>query len=138
MNNNREENGVVTRRDFVLLTAAAALGTCCGALNAAPPRAPQVVDAGPAGNYAAGKVYAQFRNRGFFIIRSGRKLIALSAVCTHRRCKLDTEPDRTFSCPCHGSTFDASGKVTEGPAKRDLPWLPTATDARGHLLVTVV
>ena len=62
----------------------------------------------------------------------------MSSMCTHRKCKLEAEPNSTFSCPCHGSTFDASGHVTEGPATRDMPVFTTTVDARGHLLVSVV
>ncbi len=97
-----------------------------------------MVDAGLASAYAKDGVYSEFRSVGFFVIRRGSQLTALSSYCTHRHCKLDAEQDRTFYCPCHGSTFDPAGKVTEGPATRDLPVLATSTDARGHLMVTVV
>ena len=49
----------------------------------------------------------------FFIVRKGASLFALSAICTHRHCKLEAEADKTFYCPCHGSTFDPEGKVTD-------------------------
>lgn len=100
-------------------------------------RAERVVDAGPVGNYAKDGVYDRFRDHGFFIIRRDGKLLAISAVCTHRDCKLTPEPDHSFYCGCHGSTFDANGKVTEGPAKRDLPFLSTQVNDEGHLLVHV-
>ena len=95
------------------------------------------VNAGPAGSYAAEGVYTAFRDQGFFIIRQGEKLFALSAICTHKKCKLNAEPDRSFYCPCHGSTFDPGGRVTEGPAERDLPVLDTATNETGQLVVSV-
>jgi len=95
------------------------------------------VNAGPVGNYATDGVYSAFRNQGFFIVRRGEKLFALSAICTHRKCKLDPEPDRSFHCPCHGSTFDANGHVTGGPAPRDLPVLATSINGSGQMLVTV-
>ena len=78
-----------------------------------------------------------FRDQGFFVIRNGEKLIALSAICTHRKCRLFAEPNRSFYCKCHGSTFDPAGKVTSGPAKRDLPILPVFVNEKGQLLVTV-
>ncbi|HUJ71334.1 MAG TPA: Rieske 2Fe-2S domain-containing protein, partial [Verrucomicrobiae bacterium] len=53
------------------------------------------------------------------------------------RCKLSGERDRSFYCPCHGSTFNPDGKVTEGPATRNLPALPSFTNEDAQLLVTV-
>jgi Rieske Fe-S protein len=129
------------RRGFLLLAATAVVAAGCEAVNSGnkpPPGNPRVVDAGPADAYRADAVYSQYRDMGFFIIRRGGQLTALSAICTHRQCKLEAEQDRTFYCPCHDSTFDPTGHVTGGPAKRDLPKLATSTDARGHLLVTVV
>ncbi|MDR3404869.1 MAG: Rieske 2Fe-2S domain-containing protein [Chthoniobacter sp.] len=128
------------RRGFLLLTATAVVAAGCEAVNSGSKPAAgagKVVDAGPATAYAKEGVYSQYRDLGFFLVRRGGQLTALSAICTHRHCKLDAEPDRTFYCHCHGSTFDPAGKVTEGPAKRDLPAFTTATDPRGHLLVTV-
>ena len=86
---------------------------------------------------AADGVYATFWHQGFFIVRQAPKLLALSAMCTHRRCKLDVEPDGSFSFPCHGSTFDNNGRVTHGPARRDLPVLATSFNKCGCLLVSV-
>jgi Rieske Fe-S protein len=138
MKNEPDEKNGVTRREFILLTATAALAAGCQAVNTTGTAAhSHPVDAGPVASYAADKVYDQFRNRGFFIVRRDGKLFAISAICTHRRCKLDAEADHSFYCPCHGSTFDPNGKVTEGPAKRDLPLLSTSTNAQGHLIVEV-
>ena len=96
-----------------------------------------MVNAGPAAQYLADRAYTRFRDRGFFIVRRGANLFALSAICTHRNCKLDAEPDKTFYCPCHGSTFDPDGKVTEGPARRNLPVFAVTTDEKGDLWVKV-
>jgi Rieske Fe-S protein len=131
---------IINRREFLILTAATA-ATGCHALDggngSVAAHTERVVDAGPASNYAADGVYTDFRDQGFFVIRNGEKLIALSAICTHRKCKLIGEPDRSFYCKCHGSTFDPAGKVTRGPAKRDLPMLPVIVNENGQLLVTV-
>ncbi len=126
----------VNRRDFLFWTACVASG-CPALLRAAETAEPRVVSAGPVGDYAADGVYSRFRDQGFFIIRNGDKLFALSAICTHRRFKLEAEPDHTFHCKRHGSTFNPTGKVTEGPARRDLPVLATFTDAKGNLNIQV-
>ena len=106
-----------------------------GAVSSA--REARVINSGPAAGYAADGVYGRFQALGFFIIRRGNELIALSSICTHRRCRVGVEPDRSFLCPCHGSTFDPNGHVTEGPAKRDLPILTTFINEKGELLVKV-
>jgi Rieske Fe-S protein len=97
----------------------------------------RVLNAGPISNYASDGLYVRFRDQGFFVIRKGEQLFALSSIGTHRTCQLDAESDRSFFCPYRGSTFDPSGKVTEGPARCDLPTLPSITNEDGQLLVTV-
>jgi Rieske Fe-S protein len=100
-------------------------------------RQERVVNAGPVSKYAADGLYDSFRDQGFFLVRKGDRLVALSSYCTHRKCKLTTDPDHSFYCPCHGSTFDPDGRVTEGPAKQDLPTLPSFTNETGELFVRV-
>ena len=127
---------MINRRDFLLLTTTfvAGCGSTGGTGRASNPR---VVNVGPVSSYAANGVYAAFSSQGVFIIRRNGDLFALSAICTHKKCKLKWELDQSFHCPCHGSTFDAMGHVMLGPAKRDLPMLTTVVDEHGHLLVTV-
>lgn len=139
MDRDSHTEGCMNRRRFLLLAAAAMAATASQAAgdNRVPAGKERTVDTGPEANYATNGVYAGFRAQGFFIIRKGEKLFALSAICTHKKCKLAAEPDRSFYCECHGSTFDPGGKVTEGPAKRDLPVLPSFTNEKGHLIVKV-
>ncbi len=128
----------ITRREFLIVSGAVVANGCQTTRERSHTegrRPPQVVNAGPVGNYAADGVYAGFREEGFFVIRRGKKLFALSSICAHRRCLLDAEPDSSFSCPCHSSAFDPNGHVTEGPARRDLPRLVTVLNQNGELLV---
>ena len=54
------------------------------------------------------------------------KFLALSAVCTHKGCRVVWAPaDHQFHCPCHGGRFDASGRNVAGPPPRPLAVLPT-------------
>lgn len=67
------------------------------------------------------------------VLRSGMQKVAVyrdghgtlhrcSAVCPHLKCIVAWDStERTWNCPCHGSRFDAYGKVLNGPANSDLP-----------------
>lgn len=131
----------LNRRDFLALLTGAGIALCTGCksldVTSTTARGMQLIDAGPMGNYATDGVYGTFREEGFFVISRHGKTEALSSLCTHRNCLVDAEPDRSFYCPCHGSTFSPDGKVTEGPAIRNLPVLETSLSANGHLLVKV-
>jgi len=49
-------------------------------------------------------------------------LAAYTLVCTHNGCTVNApNKEGTLVCPCHGSRYAADGKVTGGPARRDLP-----------------
>ena len=51
--------------------------------------------------------------RGWF----GKSLVQ----CTHMGCGLTwNEDEKTWDCPCHGSRFDAHGKLLDNPAKKNI------------------
>jgi Rieske Fe-S protein len=60
---------------------------------------------------------------------------ALSATCTHQICTITGFAGQDFVCPCHGSSFDTSGRVTGGPAPTALHQYPTQF-ANGVLTIT--
>jgi len=137
MNVNENASSNINRREFLVLAATAAVAAAGSTAAAAVTPAERLVDAGPASHYAKDGIYTNFRDHGFFLIRSNGKLVAYSSICTHRACKITAKPDHSFYCPCHGSTFAPDGKVTHGPAKRNLPSYTISTNKAGHLIVKV-
>jgi cytochrome b6-f complex iron-sulfur subunit len=127
------------RKQFLVMAAGAVACMRCAAAGTDSGAAPgeRVVDAGPADHFAADGLYDAFHKSGFFVVRRGGRLFALSSICTHRKCKISPEKDRSFTCDCHGSTFDPLGHVETGPAKKDLPVLAVFTSDTGHLMVRV-
>lgn len=61
-----------------------------------------------------------------YILRPhSEKYVAYSAICPHAGCTVQYHPNKTFVCPCHGSTFDAlTGAVEIGPAQKGLTPIP--------------
>lgn len=51
------------------------------------------------------------------------ELLVLLAICTHLGCvpqPIGTGSYGGFLCPCHGSHYDTSGRIRQGPAPRNL------------------
>jgi Rieske Fe-S protein len=65
-------------------------------------------------------------------------VVAYSAVCTHTGCEVGAFllEEQALFCDCHQSKFDPrdQGRVTDGPAPRNLPALPLRV-ADGRLVV---
>jgi Rieske Fe-S protein len=61
----------------------------------------------------------------FYVVTTGPgQYAAFSSSCTHQCCTINIS-GATASCPCHGAQFDvATGAVTQGPARKNLPALP--------------
>jgi Rieske Fe-S protein len=64
-------------------------------------------------------------NEGFF---------ALSLVCTHLGCTVESK-ESGFTCPCHGSKYDAEGNVLNGPAQKKLNALRVEVTMDGNLIL---
>lgn len=58
---------------------------------------------------------------------SETQFAAVNLICTHKGCTVELSGDK-FICPCHGSEYNINGKVTGGPAKKDLKSYVTVYD----------
>lgn len=48
-------------------------------------------------------------------------IVAVNPTCTHKGCVMPWNQEmKQFVCPCHGASFDDSGKVLKGPAQNSL------------------
>ncbi len=56
-----------------------------------------------------------------FMVSTEEGIGAVSAICTHLGCTVG-RVEWGYQCPCHGSKFDAAGRVLRGPAPKPLPW----------------
>ena len=71
------------------------------------------------------------------LIHADSGFAALSLTCTHLGCTV--EPDeKGFACPCHNSSFDINGNVTQGPAVKPLQVLRIEITDNGTIKVFTV
>jgi cytochrome b6-f complex iron-sulfur subunit len=73
-------------------------------------------------------------DRRLFLFNGPDGLYVISSVCTHLGCNVK-RIDPGFQCPCHGSRFDDSGRVVQGPAPSPLAWYALSLSPRGELIV---
>ncbi|HEU4339787.1 MAG TPA: Rieske 2Fe-2S domain-containing protein [Planctomycetota bacterium] len=118
----------LSRREFIVGTAAAAGAMCtgCVVLNPAP-----TYDAAPDGTIllpatlttpgAQIKVRLPGVDEPVLVWRTASDYRAASVVCTHRGREVSlNSTEWTLDCPCHGSRFKQDGAILNGPAKRPL------------------
>ena len=93
------DNGLHAARDLGRLPLTAARGPA----QALPPGHGGIVEAGG-------------RKMGVYKTAEGT-LYAVDPRCPHMGCQLEWNPDEeSWDCPCHGSRFEADGRLIEGPA----------------------
>lgn len=81
----------------------------------------QVTVAGSALADVGGAVLVESPAGVFLLARTGPNTFgALEAVCTHEGCTINGADGTTYVCPCHGSRYDRSGRVIQGPARASL------------------
>lgn len=66
-----------------------------------------------------GVVEAAGKKRGLYRDSTGDKYVDVK--CPHMGCQLAWNgDDKTWECPCHGSRFDAEGRLLDGPAQKGI------------------
>ena len=81
------------------------------------------------------KILPEGYDEPLYVLRLGEAEYAtLSPICTHRGCTVEIEGARLV-CPCHGSTYDRSGRVLHGPAERALTRYPTSLSEDGVVII---
>jgi cytochrome b6-f complex iron-sulfur subunit len=146
------DNPQTTRRDFcasaISLVTVASLLEACGGGGSGNPGGPSgggnvpqlaIINATASGNTVtvnnvSGTALAnqgsaalvQAGSNSVLVTRTGQDAFtALTAVCTHEQCIVTGFQSSTFHCPCHGSQYNTSGGVVQGPATRALRQFPT-------------
>ena len=121
---------VFNRRDFMKVgggaVALVALSRCGGNYE---PSVGQF-SGGNVADYAVGDI-ERFDAGPFFVVYDDGGFYAMSAVCTHQGCTINTN----MICPCHGATYDLDGAVTGGPAPQDLDHYDLTIDDVGDITV---
>ncbi|MBC7898313.1 MAG: Rieske (2Fe-2S) protein [Cytophagaceae bacterium] len=59
---------------------------------------------------------------------------ALSPICTHLGCTVEVQ-GAYLVCPCHGSTYERTGKVVRGPAERPLRRYPASLSSSQVVII---
>jgi cytochrome b6-f complex iron-sulfur subunit len=135
----------LSRRDFLKLSTNTLLGLA-GALGIGglirflsyqyDDSTPTEFDIGPASNYPFNS-QTVLSNIPAVIINDQSGIHAISLVCTHLGCTVEKN-DQGYACPCHGSRFDKSGMVVNGPAAQPLKKLRVEESKEGSLHVYTI
>ena len=138
-------NPLFDRRDFVGLCVCAIAGVAAGGcaslvtrrvtpvggkIELALAQYPELLE--PSGSL---RILPEGQSTSLYVLAiGGGAYSALSPICTHLGCTVDIEGARLV-CPCHGSTYDRSGKVLQGPAELPLARYRTDLSADGVLTI---
>jgi nitrite reductase/ring-hydroxylating ferredoxin subunit len=133
---------VVGRRALVIAGTAALVSGTLGAITALVRSFVPEVLYEPPRRFAIGKPEGfpprsttLIADRRLFVFNAPEGFHVVSAVCTHLGCNVAFVEGRGFECPCHGSVFDADGRVVAGPAAWPLPRFAMSLSRRGELVV---
>lgn len=75
------------------------------------------IDSGSPLATVGGMAFVQASGASFLVARTAQDACtALTSICTHQTCTVSNVSSGAYTCPCHGSQFDPSGRVVRGPA----------------------
>jgi len=134
-----ETNMVVSRRQFCA-GCCAALGTLASACGEGSPNSPstpattlpklngqlagstvRVNTSGTALDNIGGAALIESVGGVFLLSRTSTNAFgAIDATCTHEGCTVTGAAGDIYVCPCHGSRYNRTGQVVNGPAKANL------------------
>ena len=129
----------INRRQFVLSGGAAfcaCLAGCAagGGAQAVAWTGPMTFDLPEPGKIANGIDTRWLQSGGFFLLRDGGRIVAVTSTCSHKACPLSPKATE-YVCPCHGSRFTPAGKVLIGPATTSLVHFGISLTPKGTLFV---
>ena len=127
----------INRRQFVLAGGAAVcacLAGCAGGGAAAPWTGPMTFELPQPQQIANGIDTRWVQSGGFFLLRDGGRIVAVTSTCSHKACPLAPKGTE-YACPCHGSRFTPVGKVLVGPATASLQHFGISLTPKGTLFV---
>lgn len=145
----------ITRREFVEIALTACACTLCPAAllgdetsgtaegpgRGAPPvpnYPTDPVDVGTAADFAKDGIYLNFADTaGFFMVRKGEHIFAISRICSHKRGKIIQNPDdpNGLRCTKHKGFYDGDGAPISGPPKTPLLRFAITRNDKGRLIV---
>jgi Rieske Fe-S protein len=122
-----------TRREVLRLMGATAL--VCAGCGGNDPSTSSAIAAGKVSDYPVGTLKG-LAGWSLIVGRDSGGLYAMSSLCTHAGCDMvgGVSSNGVF-CNCHGSSFDANGNVTGGPARSALQHFALKVDSTGAITV---
>jgi Rieske Fe-S protein len=80
-----------------------------------------IVDGNSPLNAVGGMALVQAGNVSFLAARTSQDACTVvTSTCTHQACTVSNVSGGVYTCPCHGSQYDPSGRVVRGPAAAPL------------------
>jgi len=125
---------VTSRRETLKLFLLSVLAACDSAI--ARMRGERLVPIARLDQVPPGSAYRTTHGDDpLILVNVDGKVTTFLAVCTHEGCPLGWNPQQhLIRCPCHGSAFDTTGRVVNGPAQMPLTRLRTIAE-RGEVLL---